>query len=121
MCSHNKLYPIPACAAAGGQAAAIDGKGEVWRIFGASAGLHTDTGVARIGLSSLCIDGSVFNGHGGIACSAFDKYSVKRTRYFQADIVFTRNSQGGVCTIAVLAYLCIHINPIVACDGIIAN
>lgn len=70
--SHIKQYPIIASSAAGGQAAAVDGKRDIRGVGGACAGLHTDAGVARIGLSSLCIDGSVFNGQGGVACSAYD-------------------------------------------------
>ena len=119
--SHIKPYPIAALSTAGGQAATVDGKRELRGVGGSYAGLHIDAGVARIGLSSLCIDGSVYNGQGGVVCSAFDIYSVIRTRYFQAAIVFTRNSQGGVCTKDRRAYLCIHKNPMVACDGILAN
>ena len=118
-CSHIKLYSLTACVAAGGQAAAIDGKGELRGAGGSYAGVHIDAGgISAIG--AAC-DSDILDVQGGVACSAFDKYSVIRTRYFQAAIAFTRNSQGGVCTIAVRAHLCIHINPIVACDGILAN
>ena len=84
--SHIKQYPITAFSAAGGQAAAIDFKGELRGAGSVHAGLHIDASVARKGISSLCHDRRVVDVQGSTACSAFDINSVIRTRNFQASI-----------------------------------
>ena len=117
--SHIKPYPITASGAAGGQAAAVDFKGELRGAGSVHAGHHIDAG-GIFAIGAAC-DSGFLDVQGGVACSAFDTYSVVRTRYLQTAIVFTRNSQGGVCTIAGRVYLCIQKNPIGACDGIRAN
>ena len=120
--SHIKLYPIIALACAGGQAAAIDSKGELRGAGGVTTGLHTYAGVAIIGGTTACHDRRVFDGKGGIACSAFDVYSVRRTRNFQSAVIAAiSDEKQGICADYCLSLLCIHINPIVACDGIHAN
>ena len=117
--SHIKQYPITASSAAGGQAAAVDRKRDIRGVGSVVAGHHIDAG-GIIVIGAAC-DSDILDVQGGVACSAFDIYSVIRTRYFQAAIVITHNSQGGVCTIAGRVYLCIHINSKGACDGILAN
>ena len=117
--SHIKQYPITVSSAAGGQAAAVDRKRDIRGVGSVVAGHHIDAG-GIFAIGAAC-DSDILDVQGGVACSAFDIYSVVRTRYLQTAIVFTRNSQGGVCTIAGRVYLCIQKNPIGACDGIRAN